>query len=124
MAPQSPKLAGKAASEVRFATWDEMVAEATVDLPPYEVPFGGDDVMTIPVPDGERYLLLVAAQRRGDAVGILDNLVPDKKDRERLKVKMRGVHFPIIDTLAGKVLSYYFGLGTGVEAESGNSPAS
>lgn len=129
MPPSAPKLAGKAASEVRFPTWDELAAEATIDMPLYELPLGvtakGEpDVVEIPIPDGASYLKIVRAQRTGDANVIFDELFPDELVRERVRVKMRGVHFPIIDVLVGNVLSYYYGVGLQVEAKSGNSPAS
>jgi hypothetical protein len=37
---------------------------------------------------------------------------------------MKGVHFPIMDRLATKVLRYFYGLGIEIEETSGNSPAS
>lgn len=111
----------------KFATWDEMVAEANSQaegIEDYPLEMGPDDVIQIPFPDGARYIAIVAAQRTGDAGGILDNLIPDKTDRLRVVTKMRGVKFPIVDVLASKVLRHFYGLPIQTEEKSGNSPGS
>lgn len=122
--PAQPKLAGAAASKYKFATWDEMVAEATVDVPPYEIPMDPEnpaDVIVIPCPDGDKYVDITRAQLRGDAALMLEAMVPDAHDRERLRIKMRGIHFNIIDVITSNVLRHYLGL-TKVDTEDpGNS---
>jgi hypothetical protein len=125
--PARPRTALKAASEVqRFPTWDELVAEATIDLPPYQLPLPDGKTIEIPCPDGDKYLDLVAAQRQGNAVGIFQALFPDSVEQIKMRKLFRGtkekpVHFTIIDVLAGKVLRYYYGLGIETqEADLGN----
>lgn len=135
MAPRKPQLATAAAASTSssFPTWDQLVAEATLDKPPYQLPLPATEVdgrkhretvLEIDVPDGDRYLDLSAAQRRGDAIGVLQALFPDLADQARVRAAMRGVHFPIVDVLAGKVLSHFFGLSIVSEQTSGNSTAS
>jgi hypothetical protein len=125
--PARPRTALKAASEttVSFPTWDELVAEATVDLEPYQIPFADGSVIEVPCPTGDMYLDLVAAQKRGDAAGILEALFPDNVERIKIRKHMRGtkehpVHFPIVDVLAGKILRYYYGLSIESQETSGN----
>ena len=125
MPPRAPKLATKEASEVRFPTWDELVAEATVDKEPYQLPLPDGSVIEIPCPTGDMYLDLVAAQRVGDANGIFQALFPDNVEQVKMRKLFRGtkerpVHFPIIDVLAGKVLRYYYGLSIESQEKSGN----
>lgn len=115
MPPRAPKLATAEAAEVRFPTWDELVAEATIDKEDYQLPLPDGSVLTIPCPSGDAYINLVRAQRTGDAVGVLEALLPDNVEQGKLRRALRGtkekpVHFPIIDVIAGKVLRYYFGL--------------
>lgn len=112
-----------------FPTWDSLVADAVVDLPVYQLPLGDigeekDVVVEIPVPDGASYLRILDAQRRGDSAVILRELVKDEADRTRIVVKMAGAPFPIVDTLTGKVLRYYYGLSIVSEEKSGNSSGS
>lgn len=129
--PARPKLAAKEASEteVRFPTWDDLAAEAFIDKPPYQLPLPDGSTMVIPCPSGDAYVELVRAQRTGDAVAILEALMPDNVEQIKLRKAMRGtketpVHFPIIDVIAGKVLRYYFGLSIEPQVASGNSQAS
>jgi hypothetical protein len=122
--PARPKLAAKEASEVTFPTWDELVAEARIDKPDYILPLPDGSVLTIPCPSGDAYIDLVRAQRTGNAVAVLEALLPDSIEQGKLRRALRGtkekpVHFPIIDVIAGKVLRYYFGLSIASE-ESGN----
>jgi hypothetical protein len=129
MPAQKPKLAASAAAQYKFATWDEMAAEATVDIPPYELPMSDKpgDVIIIPMPDGDRYLNIDQGQRVGNVNLLLENLIPDAKDRARVRTKMRGTSFLIVDVLTSNVLNHYFGLTkpTGkTEADPGNSAAS
>lgn len=129
MPPTKPQLATKAASEVRFPTWDELVAEATIELPPYQLtlPPVGDkepEVIEIPVFSGEQYIQIVHAQRIGDAVGLFEAVFPDLKDRGKVIKALKGVHFPFFDKFTTKVLRYFYGLGIETEETSGNSPAS
>lgn len=126
MAPTRPKLAGDAARKAHYVSWDELVAEATVDLSDYELSFGVNedgerDSIAIPCPDGDQYIDITQGQRLGDAGLILRALVRDEDDFQRLRIKMRGVHFPIIDNLASSVLRYYFGL---TPDDQGNPDAS
>lgn len=122
MAPASPKLAKASA----FPTWDDLVAESTPEeqLAPYQLPFDEGDVVTIPCPDGARYLDILHGQSTGDGRLIIESLIPDVADRTRVIDRMRGVHFGIVDTLTSKVLRYYYGLSIETEAQAGNSPAS
>lgn len=127
MAATTPKLATKAASETRFPTWEELVAEANEDaaqVDPYQIPIGENDVIIVPFPDGPRYMEILQGQRYRDAKMIIENLIPDAHDRARIIAKMRGVHFNIIDVLSSKILRHYYGLGVTSEAAEGNSPAS
>lgn len=127
MAATPPKLATKAASEVSFPTWDDLVAEATPEqqLTPYWIPFDKDgDGVSVPCPDGPQYLEIVAAQQVGDGNRILKAMISDDHDRARVIAKMRGVHFGIVDTLTSKILRYYYGLSIETEVAEGNSPAS
>jgi hypothetical protein len=124
--PAKPKLATVAASETEavFPTWDELVAEANIDKPDYQLPLPDGSTITIPCPSGDAYIELVQAQRTGNAVAVLEALVPDNVEMIKIRRAMKGtkekpVHFPIIDTIAGKVLRYYFGLSIQSE-EQGN----
>lgn len=121
--PAQPKLA---TASPKFPTWDQMVAEANGRTPEdvYLLPFSEDDVVEIPCPDGDRYLDLVDGQRRGDAMKVMESLFPDKDDRAKVRSKMRGVHFDIVDMLATNVLRHYYGLSIVPEEKSGNSDAS
>ena len=125
--PAKPRTALKAATEttVAFPTWDDLVAEATIDKEPYQIPFSDGTAIEVPCPTGDAYLELIAAQKRGDATAIFDALFPDEIDKIKMRRKMRGtkehpVHFPIVDVLAGKVLRYYYGLSIEAEETSGN----
>lgn len=124
--PAQPKLAGKAASEVRFPTWDELVAEAQGPNPvtPYRIPFSEDEVIEIPVPDGARYLDIVDAQRRGDVVALMEALFPDRKVRAKMQTKLKGAPFEIVDLIGAKAMRHFYGLNIETEEKSGNSPAS
>jgi hypothetical protein len=122
--PARPKLAKVEAGEVKFPTWDELVAEATIDKDDYVLPLPNGATVTIPCPSGDAYIELVRAQRTGNAVAVLEALVPDNVDMLKIRNAMRGtkeqpVHFPIIDVIAGKVLRYYYGLSIESE-EQGN----
>jgi hypothetical protein len=122
--PARPKTALKEASETRFPTWDELVAEATIDLPDYQLPLPDGTAIAIPCPDGDKYIDIVRAQRTGNAVAIFEALFPDNVDQGKMRKLFRGtkekpVHFPIIDVLCSKVLRYYYGLSIQSE-ESGN----
>jgi hypothetical protein len=122
--PARPKTALKEASETRFPTWDELVAEATIDKEPYQLPLPDGTVMEIPCPSGDTYIDIVRAQRTGNAVAIFEALFPDSVEQGKMRRLFRGtkekpVHFPIIDVLSSKVLRYYYGLSIEAE-ESGN----
>lgn len=129
--PARPKLVD-ASDTTRFPTWDELVSEATVDLPPYQLPMPVDPndpdaeprIIEIPVLDGDHYIDLVDAQRRGDIVGVFRALFENDEDRALVRRHMKGVHFPIMDKLATKVIRYFYGLSIEAEERSGNSPAS
>lgn len=112
-----------------FPTWDSLVADSQVDLPTYQLPLGQigeekDVVVEIPCPDGASYIRILDAQRRGDSAMLLREMVKDEGDRSRIIGKMNGVPFPIVDTLTGKVLRYYYGLSIVSEEKSGNSSGS
>lgn len=112
--------------DVRFPTWDELVEEArpSGEQPPYQIPFGPDDVVEIERPDGDRYLRIIDAQRRGDAVALMAGLFPDDKVRDKVRAKMKGADFEIVDLLGSKAMRYFYGLNIETEAKTGNSPAS
>ena len=118
-----------------------MVADAqsqVAGIKPYKLPLGtveleGADgekvveenvVLTIPCPDGIKYLTIVAGQRSGDSPRVLNALIADPKDRAKVIAKMGGVPFPIVDVLSSKILRHYYGLSIETEVEAGNSPAS
>jgi hypothetical protein len=111
---------------VEFATWDQLVAEAQVDVPPYQLPVSAKEKLTIPVPSGTSYALLQQALRTGDIAATINNLAGgDEKLQKRLWELMGKAHFPIVDLLATKVLRHYFGQnGVVEEAEPGESSAS
>lgn len=122
--PAKPKLATDAASEVRFPTWDELVAESKIDLPPYQLPLPSGEVIEVPVFSGEQYIQIVHAQRIGDAVGLFEAVFPDVKTRGKVIGALKTVHFPFFDKLTTKMLRYFYGLGIETEEQAGNSPAS
>lgn len=128
MAPSTSKT-----TKPSFPTWDELVAEAAVESgadsgdfrDSYIIPMGdAEDDVVIERFDGDRYLKIIDAQRRGDAVAIMEGLFPDKTVRERVRIKMRGAPFEIVDVLGNKVIRYFYGLSIQREEQSGNSPAS
>lgn len=129
--PARPKLA----TEQRFPTWDELVEEATIDLPPYQLPLPpryddkGEEieaatVVEIPVLDAEQYIGVVQAQRVGSAVGVFEALFPDVVTRGIVRRHLKGVHFPIMDVIATKVVRYFYGLSIEKQVDEGNSSAS
>lgn len=133
--PARPKLATKEAAEVRFPTWDELAEEATIDLPPYQLPLPAryDEkgkeieaamVIEIPVLDAEQYISVVSAQRVGSAVGVFEALFPDVITRGTVRRHLKGVHFPIMDVIATKVVRYFYGLSIEKQVDEGNSSAS
>lgn len=104
-----------------FPTWDELVAEANVDIPPYQLPLpeitGPDgevvqeaEVIEIPVPDGGKYVAISMAEARGDAAAILLELFPDNATRTRVVRALRGAHFPIVGVISRKVLRHFYGM--------------
>jgi hypothetical protein len=112
MPPRKPKLvAASGNSTSSFPTWDDLVAEAheSADMPPYQLPLPSGTV-EIPVLKGDRYLNLVAAQRRGDAPGVLDALFPDPRNRAKVVAAMKGADWTIVDVMSAKVLRYFYGL--------------
>lgn len=128
--PAAPK------ADTSLSTWDQMVADAhsmVEEIGPFQLPLGDITIdgkteknvtVDIPCPDGVNYLLIVQAQRAGNVPLLLDSLIPDHEDRQRVISKMTGVPWPIVDVLAGKVLRHYYGLSIEVEEKSGNSPSS
>lgn len=122
--PAKPRTALKEASEVRFPTWDEMVAEATIETGPYKLPMPDGEIIEIPVFDGDTYLEIIQAQRTGDAGALFELLFPDRADQTRVRKAMKGAHFAIIDVLSAKVLRHFYGLSIETEEQEGNSPAS
>lgn len=120
MAP-SRRAAQTTADTSAFPSWDELVAEAHVDTPPYRLPlpavkgvdgkvFQETETIEIPVFDGERYLQLMAAQRVGDAQGCMNALFPDREERQKVVNAMRGAPWPIVDVVATKVIRHFYGL--------------
>lgn len=136
MAPRKPKTAGT------FPGWDELVAEAASQASvtePYRLPLPPDpdvptealdegqtpdpdrDVVLIEMPDGDRYLNLVAAQGRGDSMACLVYLFPDNADRGRVRRALKGAPWPIVDLLTSKVLRYFYGMPLGDMGKSDGS---
>lgn len=131
MPPRKPRLADT--SDSMFPTWDDLVAEANIDKPPYQLPLPAvgkipAEVVEIDVPSGEAYLSIVEAQSRGDSGAILRHLLPDPKKRQRVVTGLAGAHFPIVDVIATKVLRYFYGLSIAplgdTEDGPGKQPAS
>lgn len=119
--PESPKPATS-----KFPTWDSMVADAysSVDaIKTYEIPFSEDDVVKVPWPDGEQYVVILDGQRRGDAGQILNAMIKDDADRQHVVEKMRGVPFTIVDILTSKVIRHYYGLSLEIEAAKPGNPS-
>lgn len=116
MPPRTRRPAGKLSaadvSSPAFPTWDDLVAEAhdQADLPPYQLPLPGGEVIEVPVFDGQRYLDIVRAQRRGDGPAVMEALFPDVAERTQVIAAMKGVHWVIVDVLAAKILRYFYGL--------------
>lgn len=126
MAPRAPK--NNAGS---FPGWDELVAEAASQATvsePYRLPLPPDpdappeameegeapnpdrNVVLIEMPDGDRYLNLVAAQGRGDSLACLVHLFPSDTDRQRVRRALKGAPWPMVDLLTSKVLRHFYGL--------------
>lgn len=124
----APRTEGKAAT--KFPGFEDLLAEAqrtsetAGKTEPYELPFGEDDVVLIERFDADTYLDFIDAQRRGDSAAIMVAMFPDKKVRERVRIKMRGAPFEIVDVLATKVIRHFYGLSIETEERSGNSGAS
>lgn len=122
--------AGPKTASVSFPGWDELVAEATRTAEkagssePYRLPLSDTEVIEIERFNGSAYLDVIDAQRRGDVVGIMEAMFPDKAVRLRVKAKMAGAPLEIVDTLADKVLRHFYGMSIATEEKSGNSPAS
>jgi hypothetical protein len=124
----APRTEGKTSST--FPGWDELVAEATRtaetagSMESYELPLGENDVVYIERFDGDRYLDFIDAQRRGDSATLMEAMFPDKAVRDRVRIKMRGAPFEIVDVLGAKVIRHFYGLSIETEERSGNSDAS
>lgn len=105
-----------------FPSWDELVAEAHVDLPPYQLPLPPikntetgevvqeSEVIEIPVLKGDAYISLTMAQARGDAASMLFTLFPDNSTRARVMRATAGADFRIVDVITSKVLRHFYGL--------------
>jgi hypothetical protein len=122
MAPRKPRTAMKQAEVdgTPFPTYDELVAEAHIDKPPYQLPLPDKTVLEIPVPSGAAYLTLVDAQKRGDASTVFRVLVP-ADEQPRMQIHFSNAHFPIMDVLANRVLGYYYGLDNYVSITDGSA---
>lgn len=123
--------AGPKTKAPSFPAWDALVAEATRtaekagSMEPYLLPFSENDVVEIQRFSGDRYLDFIDAQRRGDVVGLMENMFPDKVVRARVKAKMGGAPLEIVDLLADKVLRHFYGMNIATEEKQpGNSAAS
>jgi hypothetical protein len=127
MAPRAPKTAAAAAGDYRFPTMADLIAEAakvTDDLEPYQLPLSDKHIVTVPKPDGDTYLSVLAAQRRGAEDLMLQLLIPDAGDHAAVRLAMKGAPMRVADAIIGNILSYYYGTGLLTEAAEGNSPAS
>ena len=117
MAPPSKKTTVDTSA---FPTWDELVAEAHVDKPPYLLPLPEikDDsgkvvqkaeVLEIGCPDGGKYVSLTMWQQMGNASQMLFELFPEGTVRARVLRALRGADFPIVDLITTKVLQHFYG---------------
>jgi hypothetical protein len=117
MAPPSKKTTVDTSA---FPTWDELVAEAHVDKPPYLLPLPEirDDkgkvvqpaeVLEILCPSGGSYVSLTMWQQMGNASQMLFELFPEGTVRARVLRALRGADFPIVDLITTKVLQHFYG---------------
>jgi hypothetical protein len=106
--------------KLEFSNWDELVAEAHIDVEPYVLPgvpvFDEDGKttdervdLTIPCPSGTGFTALRGGLERGDLSGVIVSLGADDDELTDHLWKLCGkADFPVVDLLATKVLRHYF----------------
>lgn len=133
MAP--PRKAALKKKTSQFPTWDELVAEAHVDRPPFVLrdvpifdektgkPTGEREDVEIPVISGQAYVMLTRARLAGDVGSVFMHLFEEDELRGRMFDLIGKADFPVVDNLALSVVNHYMGE-PAAEMDEGESSAS